>query len=122
MPEYDEKLDLVRKYQEAFVTKMLSYSLNYNHVLYCIDNETTTPKEWGQHWIKFIEAKASIKTARLVESEIKFWEVEPKMQLLSDREPNEAYLAAETGEKYILYFPYGAVWTLIFPVQKTGFG
>ena len=61
MPRYDKKLDLIRTYQEAFVAKMLSYSLDYGHVLYCMDNETSTPAQWGQYWIQFIKAKAAEK-------------------------------------------------------------
>ena len=61
MPQYNEKLELIRSYQETFVDKMLSYSLDYGHVLYCMDNETSTPAEWGQYWIQFIKAKASEK-------------------------------------------------------------
>lgn len=224
------KSDLIRKYQEAFVAKMLSYSLPYGHVLYCMNNETSTPAEWGQYWIQFIQskaaekgvtvcttdmfddafegdrakltplifndpahymfadisqvnsrnfndahwdrlqwllqqvnqhprpsnhtkiygsgyfgfgsggpedgierfwrnilggsasarfhrpdagnglndfAKATIQAARLLESRIKFWELAPHMELLSDRAPNEAYLAATPGERYALYFTNG---------------
>jgi len=61
MPRYGRKLDLIRTYQEAFVAKMLSHSLDYGHVLYCMDNETSTPAEWGKHWIQFIKAKAAEK-------------------------------------------------------------
>lgn len=61
MPRYNKKLDVVRKYQEAFVAKMLSYSLEYGNVLYCMDNETSTPAEWGRYWIDFIKAKAAHK-------------------------------------------------------------
>lgn len=230
MPRYSAKLDRIRMYQEAFVAKMLSYSLNYGHVLYCMDNETSTPAQWGQYWIEFIKAKAaekgvtvcttdmfddafqaeqakhtpiifddaehymfadisqvnsrnfdqahwdrlqwllqhvnkhprpcnhtkiygsgyktfgtggpedgverfwrnilggsasarfhrpdsgnglndfakaSIQAARLLESQIKFWEIEPHTELLSDRRSNEAYLAAKPGEKYALYFTDG---------------
>lgn len=230
MPRYDEKLDLVRSYQEAFVDKMLSYSLDYGHVLYCMNNETSTPPQWGQHWINFIKdraaekgvsvwatdmfddaylgdqatnthivfddpehymfadisqvnsrnfdethwdrlqwllqqmnkhprpsnhtkiygsgyytfgtggpedgverfwrniiggsasarfhrpdagnglndlAKGAIQAARLLEDQIKFWEVDPHMALLSNRETNEAYLAAKPGELYVLYFTNG---------------
>ena len=61
MPNYTPSLDTVRRYQEAFVGKMLSYSLQYGNVLYCMDNETSTPPEWGRHWIRFIrEAAADI--------------------------------------------------------------
>ncbi|MBE0675474.1 MAG: hypothetical protein IH591_12505 [Bacteroidales bacterium] len=231
MPMYSEKLDIVRRYQEEFVTKMLSYSLKYGHVLYCMNNETSTPASWGQYWIEFIRsraaeqglevfttdmfddafrgekavntpivfkdpetymfadisqvnsrnfgddhwrellwlieqvnkvhprpcnntkiygggyksfgtggledgierfwrnilggsassrfhrpdsgnglnerAKASIKAARLLESVIKLWDIEPHMELLKERQPNEAYLAAKPGEQYALYFTYG---------------
>jgi hypothetical protein len=230
MPNYNEKLDLIRSYQEKFVAKMLSYSLGYGHVLYCMDNETSTPAAWGKYWIDFIKAratakgalvcttdmfddayqgaqavhapiiyddpahytfadisqvnsrnfdqahwdqlqwtlqqvnrhprpsnhtkiygsgyksfgtggpedgverfwrniiggsassrfhrpdsgnglndlaKASIMAARLLETQIKFWEVTPHMELLSDRASNEAYLAAKPGQCYALYFTNG---------------
>ena len=230
MERYSKKLDLIRIYQEAFVTKMLSYSLDYGHVLYCMNNETSTPAQWGQYWIQFIQAKAaergvtvcttdmfddafraekaehtplifndvehymfadisqvnsrnydqkhweslqwllrkvnthprpsnhtkiygsgymsfgtggpedgverfwrnilggsasarfhrpdagnglndfakgSIKAARILESLIKLWDITPQMGLLSDRESNEAYLAAKPGESYALYFTNG---------------
>ena len=38
---------------------------------------------------------------------MKFWDVAPRMDLLSEREDNEAYLAAHEGEKYIIYFTHG---------------
>jgi hypothetical protein len=227
---YAGRYDLIRKHQEAFVDKMLSYSLPYGHVLYCMNNETSSEAGWGRHWIKFIKgraaekgvtvwttdmfddafegarakhaaivfddpehymfadisqvnsrnydqthwdrlqqllqrinqhprpsnhtkiygsgyhsfgtggpedgierfwrnilggsassrfhrpnsgnglndlAKASIKAARLLESQIKFWDIEPHLELLSSREPNEAYLAAKPGELYALYFTNG---------------
>jgi len=59
MPDYAPGLDLIRKYQEAFVANLLSYSLSYGHVLYCMNNETSTPAQWGQYWIEFIHARAS---------------------------------------------------------------
>ncbi len=52
-------------------------------------------------------ARASIRAARTLESHIKFWEITPHMELLSDRAPNEAYLAAKPGECYALYFTNG---------------
>jgi len=61
MPRYRHHLDLVRRYQEAFVAKMLSYSLDYGNVLYCMDNETSTPAEWGKYWMEFIQAEAAEK-------------------------------------------------------------
>lgn len=230
MPRYNAKLDLIRRHQERFVAKMLSYSLGYGHILYCMNNETSTPAAWGKYWIEFIKAKAakkgvtvcttdmfddafeaerakhtpiifsdaehymfadisqvnsrnydekhweslqwllqkvnthprpsnhtkiygsgyytfgtggpedgverfwrnilggsassrfhrpdagnglndfakgSIKAARILEDLIKFWDITPQMDLLSDRESNEAYLAAKPGEYYALYFTDG---------------
>jgi hypothetical protein len=231
MLRYSGKLDRIRMYQEAFTAKMLSYSLAYGHVLYCMDNETSTPAPWGQYWIRFIKAKAaeqgvtvcttdmfddafraekaehtplifndaehymfadisqvnsrnydqmhwdalqwllqqinkkhprpsnhtkiygsgyytfgtggpedgverfwrnilggsasarfhrpdsgnglndlakaSIKAARILGGLIKFWDITPQLNLLSDRESNEAYLAAKPGESYALYFTNG---------------
>jgi len=231
MARYSTKLNRIRRYQEAFVAKMLSYSLDYGHVLYCMDNETSTPAQWGQYWIQFIQAQAAekgvtvcttdmfddafqaekakhtplifndpkhymfadisqvnsrnydqthwdrlqwllqqvnkthprpsnhtkiygsgyytfgtggpedgverfwrnilggsasarfhrsdagnglndfakgaIKAARLLEGQIKLWDVTPQMDLLSQRESNEAYLAARPGQSYAIYFPNG---------------
>jgi len=231
MKRYQKKYDLIRGHQEAFVAKMLSHSLEYGHVLYCMNNETSTPAQWGQYWIEFIKAKAaekgvtvsttdmfddafeaekaehtpiifkdaehymfadvsqvnsrnydqahwdslewllrqvnskhprpsnhtkiygsgyksfgtggpedgverfwrnilagsassrfhrpdsgnglndfakgSIKAARILEGLMKFWDITPQMELLSDRESNEAYLAAKPGESYALYFTNG---------------
>ncbi|MDI6451658.1 hypothetical protein [Anaerobaca lacustris] len=227
---YESRYDLTRRYQEKFVDKMLSYSLPYGHVLYCMNNETSSEAGWGRFWINFIKtraaekgvsvwttdmfddafqgdqaqhapivfddpehymfadisqvnsrnfdqehwdtlqwllqqvrrhprpsnhtkiygsgyhtfgtggpedgverfwrnilggsasarfhrpdsgnglndlAKASIQAARLLESRMKFWLITPQMELLSDRSPNEAYLAAKPGECYALYFTNG---------------
>ncbi|MHC4756727.1 MAG: putative collagen-binding domain-containing protein, partial [Planctomycetota bacterium] len=52
-------------------------------------------------------AKACIRAARKVEKLINFWEVEPRVDLLSNREEDEAYLAAKSGVQYMLYFTDG---------------
>jgi hypothetical protein len=56
---YIDRYELIRKYQEAFVDKMLSYSLPYGHVLYCMNNETSSEAGWGQYWIQFIKTRAA---------------------------------------------------------------
>ena len=48
-------------YQLRFVEKMLSISLNYDHILYCIDNETSAQEAWGAYWAEFILGKAAEK-------------------------------------------------------------
>ena len=49
-------------------------------------------------------SKNCIRATRKVETLVKFWDVEPKLDLLTDRQPDEAYLAADPGKRYILYF------------------
>ena len=61
MPLYGPELDQVRKYQEKFVDKLLSHSLNFGNVLYCMDNETSTPPAWGKYWMSFIQDRAGDK-------------------------------------------------------------
>ena len=46
------------KYQRRFVDKMLSISLKFGHVLYCIDNETAATPQWGKYWSEYVKAKA----------------------------------------------------------------
>ncbi|MCK4820912.1 hypothetical protein KA005_34425, partial [bacterium] len=53
------------------------------------------------------KSQATIKAVRKVETIVKLWEVSPRMELLSDREENEAYLSAEEGEKYVICFTDG---------------
>lgn len=214
----------VRRYQEAFVNKLLDHSLKFDHVLYCMDNETKAEPAWGKHWAELVKDRAAkanktvmvtemwddwnltseehrqtfdhpelysyvdvsqnnhnrsdkhwdnflfvrkylaahprpmnttkiygadgnkfkhtdqeaierfwrhllagaasvrfhrppsglgindkagrcIQAARRLESEISLWDVKAANDLLSDREENEAFLAADPGKTYALYFP-----------------
>ena len=58
MTMYRKPLDEIRRRQEQFVAKVLYYSLPYPNVLYCMNNETSTPPRWGQHWMQFIRRAA----------------------------------------------------------------
>ena len=51
-------IPLVRAHQEAFVSRLLSISLRYPNVLYCMNNEIGEPPEWGQYWASFIRDAA----------------------------------------------------------------
>ena len=53
------------------------------------------------------KAEASIRAARKLAAEAAFWELSPAQNLLREREPNEAYLTADPGKAYLLYFPNG---------------
>ncbi|MGH2368553.1 MAG: hypothetical protein ACRDI2_10145, partial [Chloroflexota bacterium] len=49
---------LVLRYQHLQVDKMLSISLRYGHVLYCMDNETNESPEWGRYWAEYVRRRA----------------------------------------------------------------
>ena len=57
----------VLKYQQKFVDKILSYSLKYGNVLYCMDNETSVTPAWGEYWATYIKAQAE-KAGTIVET------------------------------------------------------
>ena len=60
---------VVLQYQRRFVDKLLSYSLEQGHVLYCIDNETSGEEAWATYWSEYIRqrAKAAGKTVSITE-------------------------------------------------------
>ena len=51
-----------------------------------------------------VTSKNCIRATRKVETKLKFWDVESIQELLSNRQPDEAYLAADPGKAFILYF------------------
>lgn len=78
----------VRRYQEAFVAKMLSISLDYPNVLYCMNNEIGEPPEWGQYWAKFIRARAERAGRRVCLTDMRRlgdYESEEQQNMLHDR-------------------------------------
>ncbi len=50
---------LLREYQHRFVDSVLELTLAYDHVLYCIDNETNAHYFWGKYWSDYIRNKAA---------------------------------------------------------------
>ena len=47
----------VLQYQEAYVDRLMEISLEFPHVLYCINNESGERLEWSEHWIEFVHKK-----------------------------------------------------------------
>ncbi|MEM1137645.1 MAG: hypothetical protein AAGI07_17535 [Bacteroidota bacterium] len=54
-----EDNQIVLTYQQKFVDKLLSHTLQYDHILYCINNANTANFEWSIYWAKYIKAQAS---------------------------------------------------------------
>lgn len=86
MQEYQPKYDTFRRYQERYVDKMLSYSLDYPNVLYCMNNETSTSPKWGQYWMQRIRDKAAEKGVEVYVTDMfdDFWkgEMSEKVELV----------------------------------------
>ncbi len=59
-PDFEDN-PVVLDYQRAHTDKMLSISLEYPHVLYCISNETNESPLWSDYWAHFVLDRASEK-------------------------------------------------------------
>ncbi|MCG8310984.1 MAG: hypothetical protein MI975_26590 [Cytophagales bacterium] len=57
VPTQEHNLRLL-DFQQRFIDKLLSISLNYGNVLYCMDNETSVTSEWGKFWSLYIKKVA----------------------------------------------------------------
>jgi hypothetical protein len=60
----------VLTYQQRFVDRMLSHTLEYGHVLYCIDNETKGEAAWGRYWAEYIKGRATAAGRRVYVTEM----------------------------------------------------
>lgn len=56
----------VLEYQQKYVDKLLEHTLKYDHVLYCMDNETSVTSEWGKFWSEYIKQVAQETAAKTV--------------------------------------------------------
>ncbi len=102
IPAMDDN-KVLRHYQNAFVDKMLSYSLPCGNVLYCMNNETSTPPIWGQYWMKYIEGKAAEAGVDVYVTDMfdVGWEL-------------------DTEEKFLLSFDRPDIYTFLDISQNTG--
>jgi len=57
VPDLDDN-KLVLDYQKKYIDKILSITLTYPNVLYCINNETGAHLEWGDYWINHLHKRA----------------------------------------------------------------
>ncbi|MDD4729059.1 MAG: putative collagen-binding domain-containing protein [Dysgonamonadaceae bacterium] len=71
--------EVLLQYQRKFVEKMLSYSLKFDHVIYCMDNETSGEEEWSAYWARFIRSKAEKKSKKVYLTEMwDSWDLKSK--------------------------------------------
>ncbi len=69
VPSQESNLRLL-EYQQKFVDKILSYSLEYGNILYCMDNETSVTSEWGKFWSLYIKKVAGEKGRSIYTTEM----------------------------------------------------
>lgn len=50
---------LLLRYQQAHVDRILDRALQYPNVLYCMDNETSANPDWGAYWARYIKERAA---------------------------------------------------------------
>ena len=50
---------LLLRYQQAFVRRVMDFALPYGNVLYCLDNETSAEPEWAWYWGRFARDEAA---------------------------------------------------------------
>lgn len=50
--------EVVLNYQKVFVDKLLSITLSYANVIYCINNESGESLEWSDFWADYLHQKA----------------------------------------------------------------
>jgi len=54
IPSQKNNLRLL-EFQQKFIDKVISYSLQFDNILYCMDNETSVTSEWGKFWSLYIK-------------------------------------------------------------------
>lgn len=65
-----KNIAVVFKYQQRFIDRMLAHTLKYDHVLYCMDNETSGAEEWGAYWADYIRGMAEKQRKRVFTTEM----------------------------------------------------
>jgi len=58
VPE-EHNLTAVLRYQQRFVDQVLAHTLRYDHVVYCMNNETMVTPKWGEYWARHVRKRAA---------------------------------------------------------------
>ena len=69
IPSQENNLALLG-YQQKYIDKLLSYTLNYDNILYCMDNETSVTAEWGKVWSLYIKKVAKENSKQIYTTEM----------------------------------------------------
>jgi hypothetical protein len=61
---------LLLDFQQRYIDRVMSYSLQYDHILYCIDNETKAGEAWSRYWAQYVKRKARAVNKRIYVTEM----------------------------------------------------
>ena len=107
--------EILLQHQISFIRKLLSISLNYPHILYCMNNETGEPNEWGEFWADYVRQTAQSKGVEIYITDMRRSENirskdhavifdEPEIYTFVDISQNNAWSGlGETHYENILY-------------------
>lgn len=87
VPALDSQAVLLR-YQQRYIDKVLELSLNYGHVLYCMDNETNGDPAWSAYWARYLKNKATEKGKIIYTTEMwDAWDLKDEEHLATFNHP-----------------------------------
>jgi hypothetical protein len=100
MGKYLPVLDLLRGYQESFVDKLCSYTFDFGHILYCMNNETNTEPKWGQYWIDYIRDRAAERGVQIETTDMfdDFWKGTESKRIPEVRDDPRYYSFADISQ------------------------
>ena len=122
---------VVLAYQRKFVDKMLSYTLRYGHVLYCMTNEIHPrySPQWGWYWATYIKDRAAAAGTEVETSEM-YWQPDLKREWhRASLDHPEIYSYFEASQNSAVYngqenwdnlrFVYDYLTTQLRPINHT---
>ncbi|MCD6544294.1 MAG: hypothetical protein J7K34_07270 [Flavobacteriaceae bacterium] len=65
VPGLSNSNESVLEYQRKYVDKILSYTLESDNILYCINNENYSQMKWREYWISYIKEAAKRKSKKV---------------------------------------------------------
>ena len=63
---------IVCRFLRAYIGKVLSVTLDYDHVLYTVQNESWSPHYWSKYWAEFIHEQAEVRGKKVYVADMRF--------------------------------------------------
>ncbi|MFW5980569.1 MAG: DUF6298 domain-containing protein [Halanaerobiaceae bacterium] len=104
-----DKREKIIKYQKQYINKILSLSINYDNILYNINNESWAGHEWENFWAKYIYKNAEQKGKEVqittmhmrAESSVRTMMDKPDLFSFTDISQNNQDAFGNSGQKHM---------------------